>query len=146
MNVQRLATNCTIGGCLAVALLAAIAGTPVTAQSEPEATALTPDAAAGPSPIPDVDISARSALARELARGAASKITPDERLTQIEQALPAEQQRIVELVGQTDELLETAGSTSLIRETEKASVRSRDRLDRWMRDLSARTNARASTL
>jgi len=146
MNVQRLATNCTIGGCLAVALLVAIAGTPVAAQSEPEATTPPPDAAARLNPIPDVDISARSALARELERGAESKITPDERLTQIEQALPVEQQRIAALVGQTDELLETAGSTSLIREAEKASVRSRDRLDGWMRDLSARTNARASTL
>ena len=126
--------------------LAWVAGPPVGAQSEPEVTTLPRDAASRPNPIPDVDISARSTLARELARDAESKITPDDRLSQIEQAFPVEQQRIFALVGQTEELLATSAGTSQIREAEKASVRSRDRLDRWMRDLSARTSARASTL
>lgn len=123
-----------------------VAAIPLGAQVDSLPTAPASDSEKPPNPIPDVDISARSALARELARGAESKITPDERLTQIEQAWPVEQQRITALVGQADELLETAGSTSLIRETEKATVRSRDRLDRWMRGLSARATARASTL
>ena len=79
-------------------------------------------------------------------RTAESAVAPDQRLVQIQQTFPGEQERIAALVEETDELLQTPGRVSQIKEAEKASVRSRDRLEQWMRDLSTRSSTMESTL
>ena len=96
--------------------------------------------------IPASELPTRAGSARDMVRTAESAVAPDERLVQIQQAFPGEQARIAALVEQTDELLQTPGQVPQIKEAEKASVRSRDRLERWMRDLSTRSSTMESTL
>jgi len=127
-------------------LLAWVAVDPVVAQvgDSPEAPAPSPTPEV--TPIPASDISTRAGTVRDMVRTAESAVAPDERLVQIQQAFPGEQERIAALVEQTDELLKTPGQVSQIKEAEKASGRSRDRLERWMRDLSTRSSTMESTL
>ncbi|MGB5296174.1 MAG: mechanosensitive ion channel domain-containing protein [Thermoanaerobaculia bacterium] len=129
-----------------LALLACVATTPLVAQVDAPPTTPVPSLVVQPTPIPDVEISARAAAARDQVREAESIVAPDERFRQIQEAFPVEQQRIVAVRGNTEELLQTSASTSLIREAEKAALRIRDRLDRWIRDLVQRSSIRESTL
>jgi len=127
-------------------LLAWVAVDPTVAQVGDSPELPPPSPAPEVTPIPASDISTRAGTVRDTVRTAESAVAPDERLVQIQQAFPGEQERIAALVEQTDELLKTPGRVSQIKEAEKASVRSRDRLERWMRDLSTRSSAMESTL
>ncbi|RLE30334.1 MAG: hypothetical protein DRJ61_12970 [Acidobacteria bacterium] len=92
-----------------------------------------------PTPIPANDISARTASVRGLVRKAEAMVESDDLLTEIQEAFPAEQQRFDGLREQTNELVETSGRASLVKEVEKTTVRARNRLDRWMAELSERS-------
>lgn len=129
-----------------VALLSWLAVPPITAQEDVPPGSSPEEPAFEPTPIPDVEISARAASTRDLVREAASEITFDDHLREIEREYPLMQQRVAKLRGETDELLRASGSTSLIQETEKDTLRARDRLARWIRDLSSRSEALQSTL
>lgn len=73
-------------------------------------------------------------------------VSSDVRLAQIQEALPTEKGRVAALQEETDERVGTPGRASMIQETEKATLRARDRLDRWMRDLSTRSSALHASL
>jgi phenylalanyl-tRNA synthetase alpha subunit len=77
-----------------------------------------------------------------MARYAELRALPDDRLTQIRENYTGQQQRINQLIEQADTLLRASSSTLLTREVEKTVLRGRERLDRWMRDLSVRSAAR----
>jgi potassium efflux system protein len=113
-------------------------GLPAWAQT-PEQLPLPADTS---TPIPDVEISLRAGTARAMARDAESRAVPDGRLSQIQEAYPGLQQRIERLLDQTEALLESSGSTILVREVEKTALRARERLNRWIRDVSLRSAAR----
>jgi small-conductance mechanosensitive channel len=127
-------------------LLLSLAVAPAAAQVGDSPDVSAPSATPDVTPIPASDIPTRAGAVRDMVRAAEAAVAPDERLVQIQQAFPGEQERIAALVEQTDELLQTPGRVSQIQESQKASVRSRDRLERWMRDLSTRSSAMESTL
>ncbi|MGB5477527.1 MAG: mechanosensitive ion channel domain-containing protein [Thermoanaerobaculia bacterium] len=99
-----------------------------------------------PTPIAASDIPARAAEAAEAARDALAAAAPDARVQDIQQKFTAEQDRITELSKDTERQLKTPGPVSMIKETEKSSERTRDRLDRWLADLASRSSALDGTL
>ena len=127
-------------------LLLSLAVAPAAAQVGDSPDVSAPSATPDVTPIPASDIPTRAGAVRDMVRAAEAAVAPDERLVQIQQAFPGEQERIAALVEQTDELLQTPGRVSQIQESQKASVRSRDRLERWMRELSTRSSTMESTL
>ena len=131
---------------LIIVLLLSLAVAPAAAQVGDSPDVSAPSPTPEVTPIPASDISTRAGTVRDMVRTAESAVAPDERLVQIQQAFPGEQERIAALVEQTDELLQTPGRVSQIQESQKTSVRSRDRLERWMRDLSTRSSTMESTL
>ena len=139
--MRRLAISAT-----ALLFLAFGVVQPVAAQGADPSATPAPSPVPGPTPIPTSDIATRAGSARDLVRNTEATIAPDDRLTQINQAFPEEKNRIVEIGNQTEESLQNVGQVSQIKELEKASVRSSERLDRWMRDLSTRSGALDSTL
>ncbi len=140
-SLRRLAISAT-----ALLFLAFGVVHPVAAQGADPSATPAPSPAPGPTPIPTNDIATRAGSARDLVRNTATAIAPDDRLTQIRQSFPEEKNRIVEIGKQTDESLQNVGQVARIKELEKASVRSSERLDLWMRDLSTRSGALESTL
>ena len=119
---------------------------PVAAQGADPSATPAPSPVPGPTPIPTNDIATRAGSARDLVRNTETTIAPDDRLTQIRQSFPEEKNRIVEIGKQTEESLQNVAQVAQIKELEKASERSSERLDRWMRDLSTRSGALESTL
>lgn len=140
-SLRRLAITAT-----ALTLLAFGVVHPVAAQGADPSATPAPNPVLGPTPIPTNDIATRAGSARDLVRNTETTIAPDDRLKQIQQAFPDEKNRIVEIGKQTEESLKNFGQVDRIKELEKASVRSSERLDRWMRDLSTRSGALESTL
>ena len=127
-------------------LLSLLAVAPAAAQIDDQPVLAVPTPAPGPTPIPISEIPTRAASTLETMRDVDSGISSDERLTQIRQALPAEQERVAELSRQTDERLQAPGRASAIKEAEKSTLRVRDRLDRWMGDLTTRSSQLEATL
>ena len=119
---------------------------PASAQVTDPAATPPPTPSLAPTPIPASEIATRAGSVRDQVRGAQQAGETDDLLTQIKQAFPEEQNRIVEIGKDTDELLSEQGQVSRIKELEKSSVRSSERLDRWMRELSIRSAALESTL
>ena len=140
-SLRRLAISAT-----ALTLLAFGVVHPVAAQGADPSATPAPSPVSGPTPIPTNDIAAHAGSARDLVRNTEATIVPDDRLKQIQQAFPEEKNRIVEIGNQTEESLKSLAQVARIKELEKASVRSSERLDRWMRDLSTRSGALESTL
>ncbi len=139
--MRRLAISAS-----ALMFLACSAIHPAAAQVTDPAATPAPTPSPAPTPIPASEIATRAGSVRDQVRGAQEAGKPDDRLTQINQTFPQEKERIVEIGKNTDELLSDQGQVSQIKELEKASVRSSERLDRWMRDLSIRSAALESTL
>ena len=139
--MRRLAISAT-----ALTLLALGVVHPVAAQGADPSATPAPSPVPGPTPIPTNDIATRAGSARDLVRNTEATIVPDDRLKQIQQALPEEKNRIAEIGKQTEESLQNVGQVAQIKELEKASERSSERLDRWMGDLSTRSGALESYL
>ena len=99
-----------------------------------------------PTPIAASEIPARAAEAAEAARDAVAKAAPDARVQDIQQKFTTEQDRINELSEETQGQLKTPGPVSMIKETEKSSERTRDRLNRWLADLASRSSDLDGTL
>ncbi len=146
MRVRRTILKFWAASAAILVLLSCVAIHPVAAQEADPSATPAPSPAPGPTPIPTNDIAARAGSARDLVRNTEATIVPDDRLKQIQQALPEEKNRIVEIGKQTEESLQNVGQVAQIKELEKASERSSERLDRWMRDLSTRSGALESTL
>ena len=127
-------------------LLALVAAVPAMAQDEVPPPAAAPSPTPGPALIPVSEIPTRAASVHDLVRNINADITADERLAEIRQSLPTETTRIVEVANQTDEALQQSGGASQFKELEKASIRSQERLARWMEDLSDRSSHLESTL
>ncbi len=131
--------------CLAVA----VPGTAQFAEQPSEATpspTQQPPPPPEPKPIPASDIPSRAAAAADIAREAVTNAAPDARVQDIQQGFPAEQARINQLREATTKQLKAPGPASTIKETQNAVARSRDRLDRWLADLSTRSSALDTTL
>ncbi|MEJ2189279.1 MAG: hypothetical protein P8Y93_07635, partial [Acidobacteriota bacterium] len=109
-------------------------------------TPLPPTPTPQPTPIAAPEIPARAAEAAEAARDAVAKAAPDARVQDIQQMFTAEQGNIEDLTKETEKLLKTPGPVSMIKETEMSSARTRDRLDRWLAELAARSSDLDGTL
>ena len=127
---------------LALMLVLSVAVSGMAQDSGPPPPTPTPQ----PTPIAASDIPARAAEAAEAARDAVAAAAPDASVKDIQQKFTAEQDRITELSQDTERQLKTPGPVSMIKETEKSSERTRDRLDRWLADLASRSGALDSTL
>jgi potassium efflux system protein len=127
-------------------LLGLVAAAPGVAQDSGQPSVPTPAPTPQPTPIPAPDIPAQAAADADMARNAVVSAAPDARLQDIQQRFPAEQDRISQLREETSKQLKMLGPASMIKESEKSWVRVRDRLDRWLTDLSTRSGALNDTL
>jgi len=129
-----------------ITLLGLLAATPSTAQNATEAAIPTPTPIPQPTPIPAPDIPTLATADADEARKAVASAAPDARLQDVQQSFPAEQDRIKEIREETARTLKRPGPASMIKEVEKSWGRVRDRLDRWLADLSTRSSALDTTL
>ncbi len=120
--------------------------TPAMGQDSAQTSIPTPAPTPQPTPIAAPDIPAQAAADADAAREAVASAVPDARLQDIQQSFPSEQDRIKELRTETTKQLKVPGPASIIQESSKGWIRVRDRLDRWLTDLSTRSTALNDTL
>jgi potassium efflux system protein len=133
-----------LGAAGMMVLLGLVAVAPGMAQDAEQSSIPTPTPP--PTPIPAPDIPAQAAADADMARHAVASAAPDARLQDIQKSFPAEQDRINELHDETTQELKMPGPASMIKESEKSWVRVRERLDRWLADLSTRSSGLDDTL
>jgi len=105
-----------------------------------------PTAIPQPTPIAAADIPTLAAKDADTARLAVTNAAPSARLQDIQQEFPDEQDRIKQLREEALTQLKLSGPASMIKETERSWGRARDRLDRWLTDLSSDSSALDNTL
>ena len=129
-----------------ILLLGLAVAMPSFAQDSPQSSMPSPTQIPQPTPIPGPDIPTLAAAAADTARRAVANAVPDARLADIQQSFPAEQDRIEALQEETLKELKMPGPASIVKESERTWIRMRDRLERWLSDLSTRSTTLDGTL